>query len=504
MSRVRLLYGAAFAGGASILGFELSAARLLSPFYGQSYIVWSSIFAMTLAGLSAGYFAGGRIIDRYPRRGTVLILYAAAAAGVMIVPVLAPAVLRITYGAGLRTGVLLATLVLVALPMALMGTLAPSLVRIGSDRLESLGRHAGRLYSVSTLGSIFGTFLFGFFILPAVQASGAVVAASWLLALALLLLLNAWERIAWMLPVAGGAACGLFVLLQPGQTRVGDWWIVAREDGLHGRLVVADLGEERWLFVDGIPQSRQLRQDGRPLFRYAQAMIYRASGLPEGSRALLVGLGGGSMAKGLLDLGFEVDAVEIDARLVEVARRHFSLPDRCRVILDDGRHYLNVAEKEYDLIVIDCFSGERIPGHLLTLEAFEKIRRRLTRRGMVMINYTGFVRGPRGLAARSIVRTMKEAGLTVEVAGTHPDEDARNLILAGWRKSPPPPDERRAPPWSAQWRGIFEGEGLDLTREPAKVLRDDVGELELWNVAYHEIHREHVLEDYEWELLLGR
>jgi len=513
MAGVREVAIVALVGGAAILGFELSAARLVSPFYGQSFVVWSLVISVTLTGLTGGYFAGGRLADRSaaPRRLLGWVLLAGAAA-LTVSGLLTPAVLTATRPLGLRWGAALACALVAAPPMICLGALAPTLVRAAGGSVEDLGRIAGRLYAISTIGSFVGALMFGFWLIPALGGRGSVFTIS-LGLLASFGLVMSREKVLSAAPAGVGLAAVLLslMLFREPALRVYDpstrqyWTVVHKAEGLMGRVVVADLPFDetitwRYLFVDGIPQSYVTLPSNESGAPYVHALSIRAAAKPAGSRALLLGLGAGSLVSELKSLGIATDAVEIDARIEIVARRHFSLPDDCRVFVDDARHHLLVSGETYDLVIVDCFSGERIPGHLLTLEAFESVKRRLRPGGAILINYTGFVAGRPGYGSRSIAATLAEAGFRVSALATGSDESGRNLIITGSLGD----TELGAPAKTNACCGPHAAAlvAVDLSKEPAMVLTDDRGELELFNVDYHEHLRSRILQDYPSELFL--
>jgi hypothetical protein len=174
----------------------------------------------------------------------------------------------------------------------------------------------------------------------------------------------------------------------------------------------------------------------------------------------------------------------------------------CPIFIDDGRHFLRASTTRYDAILIDCFAGERIPGHLFTREAFQTIRERLTERGIVLINYVGYVTGARGYGCRSIGRTMREAGLQVRVAATGPDEEQRSLIIAGGIADPALGEKNRQNPCCEDFSPALLAHPIDLFAEPGTVLTDDRGELELFNVEYHELLRKRVMQHLPWALMV--
>ncbi len=158
--------------------------------------------------------------------------------------------------------------------------------------------------------------------------------------------------------------------------------------------------------------------------------------LPQGTDALLLGLGGGSMAYRCRQFGMRTDIVEIDERLRDVAVDYFFLDPETNIIVDDARHYLNTTKKTYDLIVVDVFLSETPPSHVLTLESFLRMKEILRPNGVIFLNFFGQLTGPNGLAARSLIKTIQEAGLVVNIWPTPGPEDSRNLVIFAGHHDP--------------------------------------------------------------------
>src|SRR5690349_21714048 len=149
-----------FVVGTSILGAEIAAARLLAPYFGASTIVWANTIGVVLVALTVGYWMGGRLADRRPNRRSLCALALAGALALAAVPFVARPLLdaavvaldRISAGAFL--GSLGAMLVLVAIPILLLGAVSPWALRLAIDSVEEAGTVAGRLYALSTAGSL--------------------------------------------------------------------------------------------------------------------------------------------------------------------------------------------------------------------------------------------------------------------------------------------------------------------------------------------------------------
>jgi len=158
--------------GASTLGAEIAAARLMAPSFGASTVVWANTIATVLVALSAGYWFGGRLADRDPTARGLSRLVLAAAVLLGLVPVVAGPFLRASTGAldsvdaGAFSGSLLGNLVLIAVPVTLLGAVTPYAIRLSVGRVEEAGRVSGRLYAISTLGSLAGVFLSALVLIP--------------------------------------------------------------------------------------------------------------------------------------------------------------------------------------------------------------------------------------------------------------------------------------------------------------------------------------------------
>ncbi len=179
-----LLVALVFFGGLSSLAVEMTAARLLAPFFGDSQFVWATLIGLTLIYLTAGYYLGGKLADRAPQPLALYRLTAAAAATIGLIPLLADAILSWSEQTFARSdsdisaGPLVAILLLFALPIILLGCVSPFAIRLRVQAVGSAGRTAGRLYALSTMGSLLGTFLPVFWLMPSygVHATLLIVA----------------------------------------------------------------------------------------------------------------------------------------------------------------------------------------------------------------------------------------------------------------------------------------------------------------------------------------
>ena len=161
------LYATSFVSGAAIMLLEILGFRLLPPYFGYSMAVWGALLGVVLAALSVGYYAGGALADRHPRPRTLYLMILVAAGYTLLVLQGHPAMLGFAARFELVPGVTLAALLLLALPMTALSTVSPLLIRLLAAQ-RSLGSAAGTVYAVSTAGSLAGTFLASFYLVPTV------------------------------------------------------------------------------------------------------------------------------------------------------------------------------------------------------------------------------------------------------------------------------------------------------------------------------------------------
>ena len=145
--------------GAATLGAEIAAARLVAPAFGESTVVWANTIAVVLVALAVGYWLGGRLADRRPHTRALSLLALVAAVLLALVPLAAQPLLAATQGElSELSGSLVAVLALLAVPVIVLGAVSPWAIRLRLDAVEQAGDVSGRIYALSTAGSLAGTF----------------------------------------------------------------------------------------------------------------------------------------------------------------------------------------------------------------------------------------------------------------------------------------------------------------------------------------------------------
>lgn len=420
-----------------------------------------------------------------PTPALLVALIAAGGAGVLVVPLVDSWVLEqvVAWDPGPRLDPLLAAVLLFGVPSVALAAVSPVAVRLASHSLARVGRTAGRLFAVSTAGSIAGTFATAFWLVPELGTSqllailaGALFVAVGVVALTQRLPLLVVAAAAAAAVVAAGIAdrqapdTGRRLTAAESQnwsplyrTRGWDYYdrrdpatrlplegakVVYARDTRYHRLAIVDQGDTRYLRFDASLQAAMYLDDPfRTRFRYTDYFDLGLAYDPSARSILFVGLGAGSAPKRVRrDFpNLQVDVVELDPEVVEAAHRFFRVPrddPRMRIAVEDGRRFLAKSDRRYDVIAIDAFFADAIPFHLVTREFLELALSRLNPGGVIVTNAIGAIAGPGSRLFRSIYRTYRSVFPTVLVhpvilPGDSGDRSYRNLILVATERAAP-------------------------------------------------------------------
>ena len=436
MSRERrLLYVLVFVVGMASLGAEIATARLMAPYFGASTIVWANTIAVVLVSLSLGYWIGGRLGDRYPHLRGLCALVAAAAVLLALVPFAARPFLSVSVdaldeiSAGAFVGSLVGVLALVAVPIVLLGACSPWAVRLATPDLAHAGRTAGRLYAISTAGSLVGTMSAALLLIPFVGTQRTF------LLFALTLALAAAAGLGWRyltVPVAVGAVLAVPAGAVKAKTDSGDRVIYETETRLqYARVLEEDDGTRKLELNEGVAEHSVLRPGSYLTDNYWDGLVVVpfASLTRAPSRIAILGNAAGTVARayGHYFPATRIDAVEIDPELTQIGRRYFDMRAPHLAVHDeDARPWLRNADGDYDVIVLDAYRQPYIPFYLATREFFELARDRLAPGGLLIVN-VGHPEGSDELE-RVIGRTMSEV---FPVVLRDPIETENTLMIGG-------------------------------------------------------------------------
>jgi len=380
-----------FTGGAGTLATEIAASRLLAPYFGSSTIVWANIIGLILVYLSLGYWLGGKVADRrpYPRLlGAIVIV---AALMIALTPFVARPILDLTVrgldavSVGAVVGSFFAALALFAVPVTLLGAVSPFAIRLALSNVSEAGTVAGRLYALSTVGSILGTFLSAIVTIPLVGTQRTMLGAAALLVLAGALLLGGvWQlltvAVAGLLLVPAGTIKAASGLLYEAESTYQYVQVIERADGSRSLKLNEGVAVHSVWHPDSVLTGGEW-----DMFLLVPPLLDRPV-----ERMLVVGNAGGTIARAFGELypSVEIDGVEIDPEVSEAGRRFLGLGENpnLRVITADGRPYLQLTDERYDVIVVDAYRQPYIPFYLATEEFFSLARDRLTPGGVLALN----------------------------------------------------------------------------------------------------------------------
>ena len=380
-----------FGAGIGALATEISASRLLAPYFGSSTIVWANLIGIVLAALALGYWLGGRLADRRPEPALLGFVVLAAAVFVAAIPFVAKPLLDLTVeglddaSAGAVVGSFLGVLVLCAPPVVLLGMVSPFAIRLAVSSIETAGAVAGRLYALSTAGSLLGTFLPALVLIPAIGTQRTFLVIAALLAVSSCFLLGARYLVV-------AAALAALVAVPPGAVKA-EAGLLHEETSYHQYIQVVERPDGRRVLqlnegiaVHSVWQAGSVLTGGVwDAFLAVPPLLGRPL-----ERVAILGNAAGTTARalGVYYQDARVDGVELDPAVSRVGRRYFGMDEIPRLTVHDAdaRPFLRSTDTRYDLIVVDAYHQPYVPFYLATREFFRLVRDHLEPGGIVALN----------------------------------------------------------------------------------------------------------------------
>ncbi len=393
-----------FFGGISSIAIQISASRLVGPYFGSSTFIWANLIGLTLLYLTLGYFIGGRLADRNPSHQLLYMLTAIAGVSIAFIPTLSKPILRISLDAfddvavGAFYGSLLGTMLLFAIPITLLGCISPFAVRLRLADVQQAGNTAGSLYALSTIGSIIGSFLPTFLLIPVFGTRTTFLVLAFGLLTPTLLAFLAIREIRDVITVSALIIIvALIPILGPsGLIRPPEYGRVIYEtETPYNYVQVIDRdGQIRLALNEGHATHSiydpDLRLTGGPWDYFMVGPYFNKDMHPEDVESLmLIGLAAGTVSKQFTAAygPIPIDGVEIDGEIADIGREYFAMNEpNLNVIVDDGRYALTKSDKIYDVIGIDAYRQPYIPFHLTTKEFFQEVSDHLSDDGVAIVN----------------------------------------------------------------------------------------------------------------------
>ena len=483
---------------------EILGAKMLAPYIGTSHFVWTAQIAVTLVALAAGYYAGGRLVDRSPRPGPLYIWIAVAAAYLCLAVLIVEPVAYWCLKFQLAVGSLLASAFLFFIPLALLAMVGPFFVRLLTSTVTGVGGNVGRLTAISTVGSVVGTILIGYVLIPFLPNSLTMYVTAGVLMVVSALYLFVWSRsgrVLILLVAAAGLSLG-FAGVRADQHRFfGPWEQLQRRNSYFGQLQVLQQkdGVHRLYLNDYLTQNTYDVQTKRSvsMFTYMLHGLARAYS-PALQDVLCIGLGVGIVPRQFAQEGARVEVIEINPAVVPLAQRHFDLdPQPLRIHFGDGRYFVNQSgPAKYDAIILDAFLGDSCPSHLMTREAFAGMKRILKPQGVLVINtFCDIEPTGKDFFGASLSKTLASVFQSVRI---HNAGDGGNTFFVASAQTNlailRPMDFEAAAPGETlaqvriQIRGAFTGL-RETDPNHGRVLTDDFNPVEFYDAANRERFR---------------
>lgn len=422
---------AVFLCGAIVMIYEIVGSRVVAPHFGTSIYVWTSLIGIILASLSIGYWLGGKLADKSPTFRSLSGIILLGAIFILVTALIKDPLLgfisRTFHDMILRT--LLAAILLFAPASIMLGMVSPYAVRLKIKTLDTSGRIVGNLYAISTVGSIAGTFLAGFVLIPLAGSSNMLYILSICLVLVSVMLYFTFRK-AWGVNAIVITAIAFGSLYMHNATAKS----YIEVDTRYNHVLIFDT--EYWITGEPIkvmkvnneyssaiyPDSDELVYEYLQFYRLAEHFI------PDFSHALIIGGAGYSYPMYYLQQYPEatIDVVEIDPGLTELAREHFRMKDdpRMRIFHEDGRTYLNNSNEKYDIIFGDAYKSlMAVPFQLASVEAIERKYELLNDDGIVIENIISSLEGPASAFLKAECKTYLEVFPAVYLFACHNPED---------------------------------------------------------------------------------
>lgn len=501
------LYGLAFFEGALVIFAEMLGAKLLASYFGSSLAVWTAVISITITALTLGYFLGGKLSKKENKIKILALVFSLAAFFLVIMPAWSVFLFEKCQSMPLISGSVISVVFLVGPAVLCLGISSPVIIQLLSEQNREAGQSSGQTYAISTVAGILATLLIGFYLLPNFGISTPLFIAS--LALAGL---SFWVNythmnvlVSLMVIIFG------FQLFQETEENK-HYKNIFHSEGLMGQIKVVDqAGSQntyRLLFINGIPQTIIFKiPEAVSFWQYVHRISMTAS-LKKGKNALLLGMGGGSIANELQKLDCKLDIVDIDERMYTLSSEYFYFKPKAttRFSCDDARHYIKTSTKKYDLLVFDVCSGEVQPSNLFTLEGIDDIGKNLKNDGIILIQYQEALGKNKISGSQSIINTFLEKGYKVyqniekgDIASIVITVSRREIDFSKLHKEQLTPNTKIQPFTNTFLAKPFESCKKDLQK--GIILRDDKPNLELLNAKTIEIWRKTMNESYGLKLM---
>ncbi|MAM42482.1 MAG: hypothetical protein CMO13_04030 [Thaumarchaeota archaeon] len=433
-----LLQFQVFISGASIMALELLGSRLLAPYYGSTLFVWGSLIGITLTGLSAGYSWGGKKSDTKASYQTFSLLIFIAGSYALLTTLLSADILKmiLVLKIGDMYGPLLSSAVFLLIPTFLLGAVTPFAIKLSAKSLQTIGQTTGNLYSLSTLGSIFGTFATTFMLVPILGVNVILYSISSILIISSVIGIT--KQIKFIAIILIAISIHSAVVVQPPVAGV-----IFEKDTLYHKILVHDdsVNNIRTLILDNnFHSAMDLNNPERIVYEYTKFFHLGLLFVDEPNNVLFIGGGGFSAPKKFFVDYPEmiVNVVEIDQEVVNVGSEFFAVPEdeRLKISTNDGRIFLRNTNEKYNIIILDAYDKSYVPFHLMTREFNELVYEHLTEDGVFISNIITSIEGNSADLFLAEIKTMKSVFPNVYIYPVVSDQQTviQNVIVVAHKQ----------------------------------------------------------------------
>jgi len=423
-----------FLSGAVGMALEIVGSRLLAPYFGSSIHIWTGLIGIVLGSLSLGYFLGGRLADRHLNEKILALVLSCASFSIVISFIIYQFLFPwLKIEGDNRLIALFSIVILFAAPSVILGMISPYAIRLRINSLKDSGSIIGTLYAISTIGSIFGTFISGYFLISTVGSRNIILVLSMTLAV---LSLFYFDRLQKKIKIALVVLIIIQILfIQTNRTLIKNEF-----DTMYERYFVVNSIDNKTSkpvrtltrFFDTTESAVFLDGDKEPPIDYVKFYRINSAFVQKPEKALLIGGGAFVSPRDFLRLNPEsnIDVAEIDQGLLEIAKDNFFLTEdaRMKIFYEDGRAFVNrQKDTNYDILFMDAFNSDTsVPFQLTTLESDHKYYDLLSEKGVFIANIIGSVEGIHSKFTKSEFKTLRKVFGDVSMFAV---QDPKNLIL---------------------------------------------------------------------------
>lgn len=421
--------------GSFIMFLQIIAGCMRAPWFGNTLQSWAVIIGITFLAYAIGYLAAGRFTLKQKYFFNFFLPLYVSGIYILIIARFLPGLFISFLDHTPPFGALFGGLIFLLVPVSFLSVI-PVVASRKLANIYSPGKSNGLAFFYTTLGGITSACLTGFYIVPEFGTKTPIVAGAFLLVIISLIILFKSNYKKAFLPFAGIIIVIYFLF--PGKREFLDNKnTIYRSEGILGELTISDdsLNNNRSMYLNNLTQSVIDITTKETRYGYVNDIIRNTGSINENSSVLILGLGGGYLAKYFLSMGCRTDIVELDKRIVKASEKFFGLNTaKAGVYVDDARHYINTASPgKYDIVIIDIYTGDNAPFHVITLESFKQINRLLKAEGVLCVFFPYSVEKNIKSAYCKMLNTLNAAGF--KTTGNRNQNNLKAMIYCSKKAS---------------------------------------------------------------------